>query len=125
MSSMSPITLEGVYYVESPDRPLGHIAIRPKFMEHDAEWDDTSMGVAVHLDDSSPHWEQVHTTSPENLIDRISLVYNRTKRAITFQYLTLDIYNEKLKSKVAGHPSFSSTKDVQEYYLKTNFYRSE
>ncbi len=59
------------------------------------------------------------------LIDRISLVYNRTKRAITFQYLTLDIYNEKLKSKVAGHPSFSSTKEVQEYYLKTNFYRSE
>lgn len=123
MSSIAPITLEGVYYVESPDRRIGHIAIRPKFQEKRAEWDDTSTGMTTRLADSSMHWQQLKQDSTP-LLMKIDLVLYNYKH-LTLQYLTLEFYNEKLKSKSVGNLTFSSTEEVQQYYLNTDFFRLE
>ncbi|NGX59824.1 MAG: hypothetical protein KR126chlam3_00981 [Chlamydiae bacterium] len=124
-TSNTPVSLEGVYYVESPGRPLGHIAIRPKFREQDVEWDDTSTGISMRLDPTSHHWEQLKSQAPNSHLEKIAFVYSKQKKQITLRYLTLELYNEKLKSKVAGKPSFSSTEELQKYYLSTDFYRTE
>ena len=124
-TSNTPVSLEGVYYVESPDRRLGHIAIRPKFREQDVEWDDTSTGMSMCLDPTSHHWEQLKSQAPNSRLEKIALVYNKQKKQITLRYLTLELYNEKLKSNVASSPSFSSTEELQKYYLSTDFYRTE
>lgn len=122
-SPNTPITLEGVYYVESPNVPMGRLAIRPSFLQKQATWDDTASGMIVHLDASSPHWKEVSEKKPNALLEKIDLIFR--KHQVTLRFLTLELYNEKLKSKVAGHPAFSSTEELQKYYLNTDFYITE
>jgi len=111
---MSSITIQGVYYVDTPSK-VGHVAIRPTFQEKIARWEDTSGNRTVRL--SQPMKELPALPS------RIELVFE--KQITTLEYLTLELYNEKLKSKVVGSPTFSSTEEVQRYYLETNFIRYE
>jgi len=123
-ASNAPVILEGVYYVDSPDMAVGHIAIRPTFTEKQATWDDTSNGMVVHLDNSSSLWKQLKNRTPNSLLDRIDIVFQKNK-TITLQYLTLDVFNKKLKSQVVGSPTFSNTEELQHYYLTTDFLRLE
>lgn len=117
-------TLEAVYYVETADKKRGEIAIRPSFQGKNVTWDDTSNGRVVHLDAESPHWTQLNKQSQNSLVEKISVVF-KDHTSATLQYLTLDLYNEKLKSRVVGSPDFSSTEELQNYYLQTDFFRLE
>jgi hypothetical protein len=103
-----------VYYVDAgPSEPMNPVAIRPQFYDKHALWEDTSRGTVFYLD-------TVKTELTEEAPKAIEMISREGKR-VTLRYLTLALYNEKVKAWVCGSPSFNSTEELQNFYLTESF----
>lgn len=116
------VTIHAVFYVDSPDIEVGHIAIRPTFSLHKAKWEDTSAhGMIVHLAQSSFNVEE-YKKQPSVLPEKIVLI-SRDTETFTLQPLTLELYNEKIRDRAVGNKKFASTEELQKFYLDQDFMR--
>lgn len=108
--------IRAVYYVESP-MGLDPVAICPIVHESLIEWSTTSRSRCVHYDKINT----LDYDAGKKIPHLIKIEQGNIK--IDLLYLTLKIFNEKLKGVVnrGEQLQFSSDKDVQDYYLNTNF----
>lgn len=97
------------------DKKLTHIAIRPTISGKTIEWDDTGRG--LHFDFQSINIK----FSTYDLKEHKDIVVQTENESFTLKFLTLEIYNNAIKSKVTRPPSFENTEDLQNYYLNTYF----
>ena len=105
-----------VYFVEAPkNMPMNPVAIRPEIFESKVHWLDTSRGVILELGQID-NMDTLDETPPEVIEITTQKGYH-----IRLKKLTLDIYNKSVKSRVMGSPSFKSDKDVQNFYLDSDF----
>jgi|HubBroStandDraft_6_1064221.scaffolds.fasta_scaffold2372995_1 hypothetical protein len=109
------IQFKDVYYVTSndPKSSLNPIAIKPEVRESikTALWEDTSKGKSVR-------YKSYQVDDPKTP-QKITIITDY--EVITLVRLTLDIYNKFLKQHVAKQPSFSSDKELREFYLNHDF----
>jgi len=116
------VTLEGVYYLESENPNMNPIAVRPQIHAPDyVGWEDTSHGRVVRFSKILVDGHEIRPN--EKLPEKIEVV---DTNGITYVLvkLTTKIFNEKLKKIVAGGESlnFNNDKELQDFYLKTDFY---
>lgn len=111
-------SVNAVYYVSA--RGLPPLAIRPEIKADNIHWDNTeSRGISKHFDDImiTPSDSSVEKSTPRVIIflDKAEMV--------TLTLLTREIFDENVKSRVAGgnEMHFDSDAALQDYYLKTNF----
>lgn len=106
-----------VYMVES-SRPRNLVAISPRIRNERLEWEDTGRGTSVSIKEILFSMK----LTKENLeIPQQIEVLTEEGEEITLTYLTIELYDEKVKDFVAGQPDFINTEDLQVYYLTTNF----
>lgn len=108
--------IEAVYYVEcdDADEPIDPIAIRPTIQSHQVIWEDTGHGRVFHTTKIEIN------TEDEMLPEKITIQTDKGYH-ITLVKMTLDLFDKKVKELAAGNPEFSSDKEIQDYYLHTNF----
>lgn len=115
-------TINGVYYLESGNPHTNPIAIRPEFTPPDyISWKDTSHGRILHV----KHVFLDGTEIKEALVKLPERMQIESSSGEIYQLvkLTKDIFDKKLRQRVAGGDSlsFNNDQEVQEYYLKANF----
>jgi len=119
--SVGPTTYEQVYYVDAPEKMhMNPVAIRPKIRENRIEWEDTSRGTTFRtkkIEILNPKTAEAGEKSVPNEIE----ILTGKDETITLQLLSLKIFNEKVRDRVAGKPEFHSDQELREYYLYTNF----
>ena len=111
---------DAVYHAVGQGCLVNPIAIRPSFGDHDAQWNDTTERMAhigfskiLGLPQSRENRERT-SCCPK----RIVLILNATGAStITLELLTLQIYNECVRAKVAGQPSFQTDEELQSFFL--------
>lgn len=111
------VSFNGVYYVES-SISREPVAIRPHLKNHFMEWGDTSRGSHVELD--SIKFTPSPREQPGSIPEKIEILSKRGEK-LTLIFLSLELYNNKVKKRVAGRPEFNSQEELQNYYLNTNF----
>lgn len=111
-----------VYYVETTNEemPVNPIAIRPSIDGKKILWEDTSRGTSrtfTHIKKiSSQSGSEGTNAAPDKI------VFSTPKgETITLTKMTLKLYNEFLKTRVAECPDFDSDEAVKKHYLRTNF----
>ena len=105
-----------VYYAENLDgKEINPVAIRPEIRPNVVFWEDTSRGRMVK--GTTILNEAVLGDAPPDVIEIASDREGRFR----LEKLTKDVYDSKVKRRVAGSPDFASTEAIQEYYLTTNF----
>ena len=114
---MQPVTYEAVYYVQSDEDELkvNPIGIRPHITNNMVWWDDTnpSRGTSFSI-------KKINAVKGEKPPEKIEIITDEGKK-VTLTYLTLDVYNKNIRDKVPGKPSFHNNKELQDFYLTTNF----
>ncbi len=113
---MQPVTYEAVYYVQSDEDNLkvNPIGIRPHIVKNMVWWDDTNptRGTSFTV--------RKVDAATGNKPEKIEILTDDGKK-VTLTYLTLDIYNKNIRNKVPGKPSFHTDKELQDFYLTTDF----
>jgi hypothetical protein len=106
-------TIELVYIVscDDPNLHLDPLAIRPTFESNKVMWEDTGPGTVVNMKNA---------VMPGNSPEKIEFETDKGQH-ITLTKLTVDLFNNKIRDRAAGHPEFHSDKELQDYYLNTNF----
>jgi len=123
MSIENPIELGGVYYLESQNPNMNPIAIRVEITPPNyVSWEDTSHGRVVRFSKLLVDGREIQE-KPEKAPERIEAVDMDGNKYILVK-LTTQIFNEKLKKFVAGGESlnFNNDQELQDYYLKADFY---
>ncbi len=129
MEVTQPTYFKGVYYLESQNEHMNPIAIVPELTPPDyVAWNDTSNGRILRFSkiildgkelegNLEKFVEGEKVPSIIEVVDKKGEVYKLVK-------LTVAIFNETLKKRVAGGDSlnFKSNEELQDYYLKTDFY---
>jgi hypothetical protein len=102
--------LEHVYHVEAmgSDNFYNPVAIRPTIKNGVIEWEDTSRG----------EHKKIAKIDVSNDSIRIKTVEGEE---ILLTLLTLKRFIDKVEPLVEGTVSFNSDKELQDYYLNTNF----
>lgn len=109
------------------------IAIRPQLKKLDkefrVEWEDTGKGMSCN---ATELFLDAKTASdgnpfPDTIPKKITIkreISAGIEEEITLEFLTLQIFKEKLLSSVIGKKNinFKNDEDIQKYYLETNFY---
>jgi hypothetical protein len=105
-----------VYFVETSSRNTANpVAIRPEIYDSRVQWMDTSKGKIIklgtindldHMSNSAPEVIEITSEKGEH--------YRLVK-------LTLDIYNNKVRDRIANPPTFDSDEAVQKFYLTSDF----
>lgn len=108
---MEPITFNHVYYVESDSIPLNPIAIDPTIIKMTIAWDDTSKGKTIEFTEIK--------YDEENPPKKIEIIVG--EKHLSLISLSLEIYNQFVRHRVAGEIEFNSDQAVQDYYQKTSF----
>lgn len=117
-----------VYYVESdnPQSSRSPIAIQPQLDLFQVIWDtntsskETTIAIKTLEIDSK---KITHFHELPNLAPRTIKILSTSGEIISLTLLTLQIFTEHVKTKVAGERNlnFTSDQEVQDYYLNTNF----
>ena len=116
------VKLGGVYYLESQNSDMNPIAVRPEITPPNyVSWEDTSHGRIVHFTKILVDGHEVREN--EKLPEKIEVIDVNGNKYVLVK-LTTQIFNDKLKKNVAGGESLNFTNDeeLQNYYLKTDFY---
>ena len=104
-----PVVFNHVYFVDSAD--FNPVAIRPMIQKNHIFWEDTTMReVALEIKDYHVKGKELVSIQTTNC------------ETIAFKLLDKETYDNFVIHQVAGQPTFRSTKDLQKYYLETNFY---
>lgn len=130
MSSMTHrISIRGVYYLESQNANMNPIAIRIQTTPPDyIAWEDTGHGRILRNSKVLFDGKEINANTPAEIdLDHIPEtieVTSQTGEVYQFVKLTLKLFNEKLKPYVAagGSLNFKNDRELQEYYLTTDFY---
>jgi len=120
---MEGITINGVYYVDSPD--MNPVAIRPEIRLPSVAWEDTSHGRVLQCTKLIIDGSEINSSTsidPNRIPNHIDIISQG--KTYKLEKLTNEIFNEKLKDRVAGgkNMNFNSDAALQEYYLKADFY---
>ena len=106
-----------VYYVESSGNlTLNPIAIRPRIIGKEIIWEDTARGMAL------PFTEIEILPNPSTKEPKKIEIITPDSDKVVFLLLTVNLFNQKARQRVAGNLQFKSDQDLQNYYLRTNFY---
>lgn len=100
------------------DTSTNQVAICPKIIQSKSG-DKTS----IVWETNSPRPKAVETKSISTT-DHDITICTKDNASIHLIKLTLAIYNERVKLKVANLPDFDSDENVQEYFKNINFYRT-
>lgn len=123
------IELPAVYYVEmqSSAGEETELAIKPTFnSEKRACWRDASghgrtvdyiSNIDIRGIDVQKYIKDSQQPHPNNPPANITIVDRYKNRTYSLYYLTLEKYNEKVRDVVAFKPVFSSTEELQQYYI--------
>lgn len=118
----------GVYYVESDNQDVNPIAIRPEITPQWVAWEDTGNGRSfsyehIKIDDEPLELKSENPESPPSEVPEV-IEFSSPKGHFKLRKLTKEFFDNHLKNRVAagGSLNFNSDQDVQEYYLKTDFY---
>lgn len=121
--------LNAVYYAHGVGCAVNPVVIRPTFVEDKALWEDTSdrsksfvLEKIFGLPSPDSGGERLDWQQCPSMI-RFRVQTDKKKAIIELTLMTLEVYNEKVRQQVAGSPVFHSDRDVQSYYLNTNFNR--
>lgn len=119
--------VDGVYYLESKNTRMNPIAIRIEFKKPDyIAWEDTGNGRILHaakvimdgrpIDFNTP-------MAPQKMPEQIEIT-SKNGEQFKLVKLTARIFNEQLKPVVARGSEMNFTRDeeVQNHYLRTDFY---
>ena len=117
------ISFKAVYYLESQNPNMNPIAIRPELTPPNyIAWEDTSNGRILRFSKILLDGEEMQgklEKIPETIefISKDNEIYKLVK-------LTVSLFNQELKEHVAGGESlkFQTDEELQNYYLKTDFY---
>lgn len=117
MQPAQPVKVfEKIYYVQSTKRSLNPIAICPKIRDKMIEWGDTNKGTSLH-------YKRVNlSTNDSKDVPKTIEVITEDQEKIILTYLTLDLYNKHVRSRVAEQPNFKSEEELQNFYLNENFW---
>jgi hypothetical protein len=114
---MVPVKFNNVYnaayYIEAHNAPgFSRVAISPNVVsEYLINWKTTN-----------GRGDQVPVQIPLDLSDPSRITVNLSpNRFLILQKLTKDIYDEKVKPFVNGHPEFNSDAELQDFYLNADF----
>lgn len=124
MKIEEPVQLRGVYYMESQNPNMNPIAIRPGLTPPDyVAWEDTGNGRIVRFSKILFDGQEPETIAPDRIPEKIEIT-SQDGNDYKLVKLTIQIFNEKLKNIVAGGASlnFNNDQELQEYYLKADFY---
>lgn len=124
-----PIQYEEVYYAET--YTLGYtvnpVAIRPTLFQKTISWSDTSRGTSKKIEkirfipeDSNPLLSAETDTSKRAIPDAIHILTPEGEQ-LSLVRLTLQVYNDNVRERVAGKPVFHSDDEIRNHFLKTNF----
>lgn len=106
-----------VYYVETQGNlTLNPIAIRPRIIGKEIIWEDTASGMAL------PFTEIEILPNPSTKEPKKIEIITPDSEKVVFLFLTVKLFNQKVRHRVAGNLIFKSDHDLQKYYQHTNFY---
>lgn len=107
------IVFNHVYYVERAENgpPFNPIAIRPRIYVDRIEWEDTSNGARISF-------KEIEVGQDQKKIKIIS----KEGYVVILSILTLALFDEKVRHRVAGNLQVKTDKELSDYYLNTNFY---
>lgn len=124
-----PTYFRGVYYLESQNPYMNPIAIVPEITPPDyVAWNDTSNGRILRfkkiLLDGVELKGNLEKFVVGDKLPKIIEFVAKDGQIYKLVKLTLPLFNEKLIHRVAGGEGlkFKSDEELQEYYLKTDFY---
>jgi hypothetical protein len=123
MTIENSIQFRGVYFLESKNPNMNPIAIRPAATPPDyVSWEDTGHGRIIRFSKILVDGKEIQD-QPTEIPERIEIT-GQNGQVYQLVKLTLPIFNEKLKHVVAGGGSlnFNNDEELQEYYLKADFY---
>lgn len=122
------ISIKGVYFLESANPHFNPIAIRVKIHPpHFIVWEDTNhergFQFSKILFDGHPPLSTLPKEIQGDEIPQTIEATSETGELYKLVKLTVKIFNQKLKNRVAGGKSldFKEDSELQEYYLTTNF----
>ncbi|CRX37545.1 hypothetical protein [Estrella lausannensis] len=124
-----PVQYEEVYYAETLTRgyTVNPLAIRPTLFQNTISWGDTSRGTSKKIEkivfvpeSSNPLLSTGSDTSDREVPEAIHILTLEGEQ-LSLIRLTLQVYNENVRDRVAGKPVFQSDKEVRDHFLKTNF----
>jgi len=117
-----PIKLGGVYYLETQNSNMNPIAVRPEITPpHSVSWEDTSHGRTISFTKILVDGHEIR--KDDKLPEKIEIIDANGSKYVLIK-LTTKIFNEKLKDLVGGGKSlnFKDDDELQNYFLKTDFY---
>lgn len=121
------IQFQGVYYLETQNPGMNPIAIRPEMTPSDyVAWEDTGHGRILRFDKIFFDGIDLDSLDSKKIADTPKVIKFISKQGDNFSLvlLTLKIFNDLLKEHVAcgGSLNFKDDRELQDYYLKTDFY---
>lgn len=121
-----PVQIEEVYFAESLTRgySVNPLAIKPTLYRDSISWGDTARGTSKKIakiafvpESSTPSGTEA---SPSKIPEAIH-IQTPEGELLSLTRLTLEVYNENVRERVAGRPEFQSDKEVHDHFIKTNF----
>jgi len=115
--------IEGAYFVSGENEERNHLAIRPAIdsSRDKIEWWDTSRGEGLFFKTIS-YEEGSLSKLPKNIY-----IVTKDDENITLQLISLELFNKKLRDKVAISPktTFKNDEEVQQAFLNVQEYSKE
>jgi hypothetical protein len=99
------LSAEAVYLVESPEDRAALLAIGPQLADKRVRWHDSVRHRSFPVVEARAAGPQVIVKTP--------------RATYRFRPLTLELYDARVRRRVAGAPRFGSTAEVQAHYLAT------
>ena len=118
--SITDFRYNAVYYVDVANSRVSFnpIAIRPYLQAGYVGWEDTVKSRLFKVvQENSSYTNPSHTLFPEKISLKLDGNVN-----VNLIFLSVDLYNKKVKNSVIGCLEFDSDDALQQYYLSTNFY---
>ena len=104
MGTARPLDPDITYLVESDEDPTVLLALEARISDNGAEWFDSVRDRCVAV---------------QGLDVKPGVVVVTGERAVyRFRPLTLELYNERVAAHVAGHPSFGSDAELNDFYRR-------